>query len=263
MLLKDRVAIITGGSVGMGRSTALKFAEEGCSVVVADVNDAEGKKTIETVSQKGKEGLYIHCDVTDTRQVQDLISKVISKFGKIDIMDNNAGGILGQPSGIIEEITDERWQKIIDLNLKSAFLCCRAVVPHMKEKKYGKIINLSSMGAVDPPGAGADYNTAKAGILGLTYDLALELAPFNIYVNAIVPGPIRTPFWDPLVKAVPDADALFAAVAKNEVPLGRMGTPEEIANSALFLASDLSSYVTGQALYVAGGQPLSPTTMPM
>ncbi len=261
MLLKDRVAIITGGSLGMGRSTALKFAEEGCSVVVADVNDAEGKKTVEAVSQKGKEGLFIHCDVTDTRQVQDLISEVISKFGKIDILDNNAGGILGQPSGNIEGITDERWQKITDLNLKSAFLCCRAVVPYMKERKYGKIINLSSMGAVDPPGAGADYNTAKAGILGLTYDLALELAPFNICVNAIVPGPIRTPFWEPMVKAVPDADALFAEVGKKEVPLGRVGTPEEIANSALFLASELSSYVTGQALYVAGGQPLSPMTM--
>lgn len=261
MLLKDRVAIITGGSVGMGRSTALRFAEEGCSVVVADINEAEGEKTVEAVSKKGKEGLFIHCDVTNTQQVQDLISAVISKFGKIDIMDNNAGGILGQPSGIIEGITDERWQRIIDLNMKSAFLCCRAVVPHMKEKKYGKIINLSSMGAVDPPGAGSDYNSAKAGVIGLTYDLALELAPFNICVNCIVPGPIRTPFWEPMVKAVPDADALFAAVGKNEVPLGRVGTPEEIANSALFLASELSSYVTGQALYVAGGQPLSPMTM--
>jgi NAD(P)-dependent dehydrogenase (short-subunit alcohol dehydrogenase family) len=130
------------------------------------------------------------------------------------------------------------------------------VVPYMKDQKSGKIINLSSMGAVHPSVSVLHYHAAKAGILGLTYNLAFELAAFNICVNAIVPGPVATPFWDHLTAEMEDKEAFFTALARKEVPLGRVGRPEDIAGPALFLASELSAYVTGQVLYVAGGQPM-------
>jgi NAD(P)-dependent dehydrogenase (short-subunit alcohol dehydrogenase family) len=258
MLLKDRVAIITGGSMGMGRSTALKFADEGCSVVIADIAESEGKKTADEVSKKGREAVFIKCDITDNRQIQDVVTKTIDKFGKIDILVNNAGGILGSKKGLIGEVSEEDWDKIVTLNLKSHFLFSKAVVPHMKKNKSGKIIFLSSMGAVNPSVPVMHYHTAKAGVIGLALNLALELASFNITVNTIVPGPIRTPFWNPLTKGMPDADMLFDMVAKKEVPMQRVGTPEDIAGVALFFASDLSAFVTGQSLCVAGGQPLKP-----
>ena len=257
MLLSSRVAIITGGAKGIGRGIALKFAAEGCSIVIADISAAEGKKTVEEVSKRGGDGIFVRCDVTDSRQVWNMVGKVITKFGKVDILVNNAGGVFG-PEGSIDDVTEEEWDKILDLNLKSQFLCCKAVVPHMKAKKYGKIINISSLGAVHPAVSVVHYHAAKAGVLGLTYNLAFELAPFNICVNAILPGPIRTPFWEPVIKGIKDKDAYFAELAKKEIPLQRIGTPEDIAGAALFLASELSSYVTGETIFVGGGVPQLP-----
>jgi NAD(P)-dependent dehydrogenase (short-subunit alcohol dehydrogenase family) len=260
VLLSNRVAIITGGAVGIGRGIALKFAEEGCSVVITDISEAEGAKTAEEVSKKGKDGVFVHCDVTDSRQVQDMVGKALGKFGKVDILVNNAGGVPRITSGAIEDVNEEQWNQFLDLNLKSVFLCCKAIVPHMKEKKYGKIINISSMGAVHPPVSLVHYHAAKGGVLGLTVNLAFELASFNICVNAILPGPIRTPFYEPIIGSMTDKEknAFFAEIAQKVVPLQRIGTPEDIAGAALFLASELSAYVTGESLYVAGGIPLSP-----
>jgi NAD(P)-dependent dehydrogenase (short-subunit alcohol dehydrogenase family) len=257
VLLSDRVAIITGGAVGIGRGIALKFAAEGCSVVIADINAREGKKTAAEVSKKGGEGIFISCDVTIGRQVQDMVDNTISKFGKIDILVNNAGGV-PDPKGSLAEVSEEQWDRSLNLNLKSVFLCCQAVVPHMKKSKYGKIINISSLGAVHPAVSVVHYHAAKAGVLGLTYNLAFELAPFNIAVNAILPGPIRTPFWEPVTKDIPDKDAYFAEIARKEVPMQRVGTPEDIAGAALFLASELSAFVSGETINVAGGLPQLP-----
>lgn len=257
MLLENRVAIITGGAMGIGRGIALKFAAEGCSVVIADVAAAEGKKTAEEVSKKGGEGIFLPCDVTASRQVQDMVGKAISKFKKIDILVNNAGGV-PDPKGSLDEVSEEQWDKSLNLNLKSVFLCCQAVVPHMKKNKYGKIINVSSLGAVHPAVSVVHYHAAKAGVLGLTYNLAFELAPFNITVNVILPGPIRTPFWEPVTRDIPDKDAYFAEIAKKEVPMQRVGTPEDIAGAALFLASELSAFVSGETINVAGGLPQLP-----
>ena len=256
MLLANRVAIVTGGATGIGRGIAFKFAEEGGSVVVADIAVAEGTKTANDVSRRGRDGIFVRCDVTDNRQVQDMVTKAIGKFGKVDILVNNAGGVSG-PGVSTEDVTEEAWDKIVDLNLKSQFLCCRAVIPHMKEQKYGKIVNISSMGAILPPAPIVHYHSAKGGVLSLTTNLAFELARFNINVNAILPGPIRTEFYDEILKEVPDKEAFFADLG-GRVPLRRMGTPADIAGVALFLASELSSYVTGESIRVGGGLPLTP-----
>jgi NAD(P)-dependent dehydrogenase (short-subunit alcohol dehydrogenase family) len=258
MLLANRVAIVTGGALGIGRGIALKFAEEGCAIVIADVAVTEGEKTAHEVVKKGGAGVFIRCDVTDSRQVQDMVAKAIKKFGRVDIMVNNAGGVPGITSGKIEDVTEEQWDKYLDLNLKSVFLCCKAIVPHMKKNKYGKIINVSSLGAVHPAVSVVHYHAAKAGVLGLTYNLTFELSPFNICVNAILPGPIRTTFWEPVTRGIKDKDAYFEELGKKEVPLQRVGTPEDIAGAALFLASELSSFVTGETINVAGGLPQLP-----
>ena len=259
MLLNERVAIVTGGAEGIGKGIALKFAAEGCSVIIADIGEAEGEKTAKEISGKNRKGLFVKCDVTDYRSVNDMVKGTVAEFGGVDILVNNAGGILGMTGVPIEDITEEQWTNVIDLNLKSQFLCCQAVTKYMKERRYGKIINISSIGAVCPPASVIAYHAAKGGVLGLTIDLAVHLAPFNIYVNAILPGPIRTSFWKPIIKDIPgDKDLFFSELAKKEVPLQRIGTPDDIGGAALFLASELSSYVTGQTICVAGGQPLMP-----
>jgi NAD(P)-dependent dehydrogenase (short-subunit alcohol dehydrogenase family) len=188
---------------------------------------------------------------------QDTVARTIKKFGKIDILVNSAGGIIGAKGGGIEETTEEEWDRIVDLNLKGTFLCCKAVTPHMKAQKYGKIINFSSMGAEHPPAPIVHYHAAKGGVLGLTCNLAFELAKFNINVNAILPGPVRSDFFREMLETQPDKEAFFAMLGK-KTPLQRIGTPEDIAGAALFLASDLSSYITGEALHVGGGLPLTP-----
>jgi len=206
MLLSNRLAIITGGAKGIGKGIALKFAEEGCSVVIADININEANKTVNLISGKGKDGLAIQCDVTDSKQVKGTVETVIRKYGKIDILVNNAGGMSAAPP--IEDLDEEMWDKIVALNLKSNYLFSKAVIPYMK-------------------------------------------------VNAIVPGLIETEFYNPLAGLTTDEQrkAFFTKMG-NMVPLKRMGTPEDIAGAALYLASDLGGYVTGTSILVAGGLPL-------
>ena len=262
MLLDKRVAIITGGAKGMGRGMALKFAEEGCAVAIADISKKEADETAAEITQKGGQALSIQCDVTNIKQVEDTVKKVIGKFGKIDILVNNAGGMPASPP--VEDITEEEWDRVLALNLKSDFLFSKFVVPYMKKQKYGKIINLSSLGAIQPPAHAIHYNTAKAGVLGFTLDLAHALAPFNICVNAILPGPVQTHFYDRTIGGMTqvEKDAFFDRMGKMNVPLGRVGTPEDIAGAALFLASELSAFVTGVTLQVSGGLPLQPMPQP-
>ena len=252
--LSGRVAIITGSSRGIGRGIALKFADEGCSIVISDILAEEAKRTLEEVLKKGREAVFIQCDVSDSHQVQDMVDQTIRKFGKVDILVNNAA--IGAIIKTITEISEGEWDRLLAINLKGVFLCCKAVVPHMKEKKWGKIINISSMAAIAPPAPNIDYSSSKSGVLGLTLDLALELAPFNVCVNAILPGAIPTDMWNPLLPPEINKEDFFAEVGKSVAPMQRVGTPEEVAGAALFLASDLSSYVTGDRILVGGGAPL-------
>lgn len=259
MLLKDRVAIVTGGAKGIGRGICLKFAEEGCDVVVNAMHIEGARKVAKEVEDLGRKAIAIAADVADIAQVKDMVAQTVKKFGKVDILVNNAGGVSSSKGGPIETTTEDDWNRIVNVNLKGQFLCCQAVVPYMKKQKYGKIVNVSSMGAIHPPAPLVHYHSAKGGVLGLTYNLAFELAPLNITVNALLPGPILSEFFNEMLKEMTkkEGQAFFKMLA-NKTPMGRMGKPEEIAGVALFLASDLSSYVTGEAICAGGGLPLTP-----
>jgi NAD(P)-dependent dehydrogenase (short-subunit alcohol dehydrogenase family) len=261
MLLKDQVAIITGSAKGMGKGMAVKFAEEGCKVAIVDIDLKAAENTLAEIESKGGAGMALQCDVKNEKQVAATVKKVVEKYGKVDILINNAGG--SGPSANIEDMSEEMWDGVFALNLKSQFFFCKYVVPLMKSRRYGKIINLSSIGALQPPVHHIAYNTAKAAALGFTRDLANALAPFNINVNALVPGPVRTEFYHEKtdVMSGDQKDTFFSGLG-NKVPLRRAGTPEDMAGAALFLASSLGAYVTGQSLLATGGLPLLPPVIP-
>jgi len=255
VLLVDKIAVITGGARGIGKGIALKFAEEGCTPVIVDLLESQAAQTLNEVRMKGRDGFFIKCDISDANQVREMVGQVIGKFGKLDILVNNAGIPGGMPRSVVD-ISEEDWDRVLNTNLKGTFLCSKAVVPYMKEKNYGRIINVSSMAAISPPAPLIHYSSAKAGMIGFTLDLALELAPFNICVNVILPGAIQTDIFDHMVPPGVDKQLFFQEMGKMICPMGRIGTPEDVAGAALFLASDLSSYMTGDRLLVGGGAPL-------
>jgi len=255
VLLEDRVAIVTGGAKGIGKGIAVKFAEEGCTTVIADTLEKEAAKTTGEIVKSGGKAFPVVCDVSKGAEVADMVERVVRELGRIDILVNNAGIPGGLPRSITD-ITEEDWERVLGINLKGAFLCSKAVVPSMKAARYGRIINISSMAAIAPPAPLIHYSSSKAGMLGFTLDLALELAPFNITVNAILPGAIRTDIFNHIVTPGVDKEEFFRQIGKTIAPMQRVGSPGEIAGAALFLASELSSYMTGDRLLVGGGAPL-------
>jgi NAD(P)-dependent dehydrogenase (short-subunit alcohol dehydrogenase family) len=268
LLLPDKVAIINGGATGIGRSTARLFAEEGCNCVIADVNEADGKKTAAEASRKGRECIFVRCDITDPRQIKACVDQTVEKFGTVHILVGCAGGSVpreaarprnadGSPQIGVEN-TDEKYFDIMtNLNYKGHVFFCKEVVPHMKKQRFGKICLISSLGVYSPPGPSVEYHGAKAAIIGLVYNLAYELGPSNINVNGILPGPIKTPFWDPVLSSIPkDERGTRMDKMGKFLPIVRIGLPEDIANTALFLCSEMSSFITGQMLNVGGGIPL-------
>ncbi len=248
MDLKGKIAIITGARRGMGRTHAIKLATAGAKVVVSDISLEDCQEVVEEIKKDGGEAMAVKCDVSKKTEVDEMVKKTVEKFGKVDVLVNNAGICQFKP---FLELTEEEWDRTLDINLKGYFLCGQAVAKEMVKQKKGVIINIASV-AMGQQGIGfsniAHYCASKGGIVGMTEALAVELASYNIRVNAIAPGMIETPMMD-TVKS--DPKMMEAMLAK--VPMHRVGKPEEVSNLVLFLASDASSYMTGSTVVVDGG----------
>ena len=243
--LAGKVAIVTGGGQGIGKAYCLGFAEEGAYVVVADINGETARQTAEEIRGKGGKALPVKVDVSNWEDVTNMVSKALDEFGHIDILVNNAG-VRGMAK--IEDFPDDLWERDINVNLKGTFYCTKAVARHMKERRYGKIINQSSSTALRGHEAhGSAYAAAKAGVLGFSRTMAKELGPFNINVNAVVPSIINTPFIASLPEERRD-------INRKQSVFGRLGEPEDLVGIVLLLASDRASYITGQSIIVDGGQ---------
>ncbi len=246
MRLAGKVAIITGGGSGIGRAAAELFAREGASVVVADFDAAAGREAARAIEEAGGRALFVPIDVADAAQVDQMVAQTLARFGGIDILFNSAGVLT---FGTIETTPVEMWRRVLDVNINGVFLVNRAVLPHMRARGGGSIINMSSStGAHDGNGNAAAYVTSKGAVTLLTRCMAIDHAADNIRVNAIAPGPTDTPMLRSNMS--PEQMAEFAAT----FPAKRMGRPEEIAAAALFLASDEASFVTGAIVAVDGGQ---------
>jgi dehydrogenase/reductase SDR family member 4 len=246
--LTGKVALVTGSRRGIGKAIAMALVQNGVDVAISDivVNDGLLDKTAEEIAGLGPRSLAIRADIAIKRDVENMVDKTISKFGRIDILVNCAGVWI--PGQTLLECPEENWDKVIDTNLKGTYFCCQAAGKEMVKQKSGAIINLSSeVGLTPGTGAGA-YSISKAGIIMLTRQLALELAKYNIRVNALAPGVVKTDFNAQFWK-----DPQAEKQSSKMVPLGRLAEPEDIADTAVFLASDAARYVTGEILSVNGG----------
>ena len=248
MDLKGKVAIITGARRGMGRSHALALAKAGAKVVVADISLEDCQKMVKEIEKNKGEALAVKCDVAKKEEVDEIVKKAVEKFGKVDILVNNAGICQFKP---FLDLTEEEWDRTLNINLKGYFLCAQAAAKEMVKQKSGVIINIASV-AMGQVGVGipniVHYCASKGGVVGMTEALAVELAPYNIRVNAISPGMIETPMIDPIKKDPKVAEAML-----DRVPMKRVGKSEEVSNLVLFLASDKSSYMTGSTVVIDGG----------
>lgn len=242
--INERVAIVTGGAQGIGQGICFRLAEEGAKIAIFDVNLEEAKKTAKEIEKSGGAALALKVDVSKSSEVDAALKQVLSKFGKVDILVNNAGISL---TSKVANMTDEIWDRTFAVNMEGVFLCSRAVISHLKERKYGKIINIASVLALRGSMYYAHYGATKAGVVAFTQGLAVELGPHNINVNAVGPGVINTPMADH------DVAPEVRQRLQKRIPLRRIGVPRDIANAVLFLASDEASYITGQCLYVCGG----------
>lgn len=244
MLLEGQIAIVTGGSRGIGRAVSIRLAEEGASVIVNYQNNYESAiKTKREIEEKGGRAKILKFDVSNFQEVQNAFREILDEFKRLDVLINNAGITR---DNLFVRMKEEDWSRVLSVNLGGAFNCCRAAAKTMMKQRSGKIVNISSVaGQIGNPGQ-ANYSASKAGLIGLTKSLAKELAPWNIRVNAISPGYIETEMTDSLPERVKE-EILKA------IPLNRFGKPQDVAESVLFLVSDLSGYITGHVLNLNGG----------
>jgi 3-oxoacyl-[acyl-carrier protein] reductase len=244
-LLKNQIAVVTGGTAGIGKAIALKFAQQGAYVAIFGTNDMRGKEIISEISHlsNGKNADYYQVDVASGMEVEAAIKKVLEAHGRVDILVNNAGITRDQ---LLMKMSEEDWDRVMDVNVKSCYNTSKALVRSFLKAKKGKIINMSSVVGLTGNAGQVNYAASKAAIIGLTKALAKELASRNICVNCVAPGFISTAMTDAMTEA--QKKSIFETI-----PFGRMGTAEEVANTVLFLASALSDYITGQVITVAGG----------
>jgi 3-oxoacyl-[acyl-carrier protein] reductase len=248
MALNGKTAIVTGARRGIGRGISLTLAGSGANVTVSDINLEDCRKVVDEIKKLGGRGLAIKCDVSHTDEIDDMVKKTVEEFGGLDILVNNAGIISYKP---FLELTDQDWDRVISVNLRGQFLCARAAAREMVKKKWGRIINVAS---ISSGGCGiafpqiSHYTASKGGVIGLTEALALELTPQGINANAILPGAIDTP----MAADTKNNEAVLRGVLQR-IPKGRLGTPEDIANLALFLASEESDYISGSSIVIDGG----------
>lgn len=245
MRLSGRVSLVTGAARGIGKAIALTLAENGSDIAICDVNSPLLNETAEELKTKGQEVLAFKVDVSRNSDIQQMVESVTQKFGRIDIVVNNAA--IHPVRYTIEDISEEEWEKVLNVNLKGVFLLCKAVVGEMKKRHSGKIVNIASgAGKTGGTVAGAHYSASKAGLICFTKSLARELGPYGVTVNAIAPGRVKTE----MIKTVSEEEN---RIFLDRTPLGRLGLPEDIARATLFLVSDDSNFITGQTLDVNGG----------
>lgn len=253
MKLQDKVAIITGSGSGLGRASAELFAQEGAKIVVADIAIKGAEETVSVIKKAGGDAIPCQVDVTKASDCEKMVALAIDKYGKLDVMFNNAGG--GGALGKIVDLAEEEWNRVMSLNLTGVFLGTKYAVREMLKKKGGVIINVSSPAAVSPARSGV-YGIAKAGVIHLTKMTALEYAKDNIRANCIMPGPMNTAFFDHMSSGDPKIAEAVKSFSIKHVPLGRLADPQEIAKVASFLASDDALFVTGAVWGVDGGYSL-------
>ena len=253
MRLQDRVAIVTGSGQGIGKAIAERFAKEDAAVVIADINEASIDKVVRELTEAGRTAMGFKVDVTKKSQLKELMKAVTGKFGRIDILVNNAGVTRHRP---LQAMNDEDWDYVLGVDLKGVFFCVQAVAEYMINQRYGKIVNISSvLGTGTTPAVGVgtyNYAAAKAAVIQLTKTLARELGPHGINVNCVAPGNIGTVMAD--TTRTPEELEKHNALRRSVTVLKRTVTLEEIANAVLFLASDESSFISGQLLLVDGGR---------
>ena len=248
-LLEGRISLVTGAGSGIGRATSLVMAREGATIVVSDINADSGEETLSAVKEAGGDGMFVHADVSRPDDVAALVGQVVSAYGRLDCAYNNAG-IEGFMAGRLHEYPEDIWDRVIDINLKGVWLCLKHEIPQMLQQGSGAIVNTASGAGLVGSRQMSAYVASKHAVVGLTKAAALEYARDGIRVNAVCPGMIDTPMVQRLIGG---RDAEYEATIPVRQPIGRLGTPEEIAESVTWLCSDAASLVTGLAMAVDGG----------
>ena len=245
--LQDKVAVVTGAASGIGQATAVRFAEEGASIVVADINEAAGEETLQKIERAGGTAAFIAVDVAEAEQVAQLVEKAESRFGRLEILVNSAATLINTP--LLQDTAEADWDRMMEVNLRGTFLCCKYAIPAILKAGKGAIVNLAAMSAFRGPTPSIPYEVAKAGVVHLTKASAYQYTPLGIRINCIAPGNVETPL---LKQGTGDAESW--ARRQEAQPMKRFGTPEELANAILFVASDEASWISGVTIIVDGGK---------